>query len=100
MQITMGNRSRRWAIVAAIAVVSAVGARLLTNTRVIEQLNLKAYDAHFLLRGAEPVPDIVLGTLHKDAFDRYLDPQLFWHPHSSAAIKAPGPSVARCVRRA
>jgi adenylate cyclase len=97
MQITMGNRSRRWAIVAAIAVVSAVTARLLSNTHFFTQLNLKTYDAHFVLRGAEPVPDIVLVTLDKKAFDTYLEPQLFWHPHYAAAIKAAGEGGAKVV---
>ncbi len=94
----MGTRWRRWTIVAAIALISAVSARLLSSTHFFTQLNLKTYDAHFLLRGKEPVSDIFLVTLDDLAYNKtYLEPSLFWHPHYAAAIKAAGEAGAKVV---
>ncbi|HEV8146446.1 MAG TPA: adenylate/guanylate cyclase domain-containing protein [Bryobacteraceae bacterium] len=93
----MGTHWRRWAIVAAIALVSAVAARLLSSTHFFTQLNLKTYDAHFVWRGDERVSDVFLVTLDERANNAYREPGIFWHQHYAAAIKAAGLGGAKVV---
>src|SRR5271168_3306388 len=59
-KISMRKRWKRYAICALIAVLSAAAARLLSETRFFRLLNLKALDLQFILRGRQPVSQIVL----------------------------------------
>jgi adenylate cyclase len=74
----------------AIAIAATAATVGLSNFRFFELLRLKAQDVHFVLRGSEPVKDIlILGvdneTLANPAF---LTPSLFWHEHYADAMNA------------
>jgi adenylate cyclase len=97
MQITMGKRWQRWAICAAIATGSAAGARLLSNLRFFNLLNLKSLDTHFVLRGGLGSSNIVLVTADQKALDTFPELRIFWHPYYAAAIRAAGEGGARLI---
>jgi adenylate cyclase len=94
----MSKRWQRWAICALIALGSATGARLLSNLRFFELLNLKALDAHFVLRGAlPPSNDIALILADQKTLDTFPELRLFWHPYYADAIRAAGVGGARVI---
>jgi adenylate cyclase len=93
----MSKRWQRWAICACIAIGSAVGARLLSNLRFFELLNLKALDAHFILRGAQPAHNVALILADQKTLDTFPELRLFWHPYYAAAIQAAGEGGAKVI---
>jgi adenylate cyclase len=93
----MSKRWQRWAICASIAIGSAIGVRLLSTLRFFELLNLKALDAHFVLRGAVPASDIALILADKKTLDSYSALRLFWHPYYADAIRAAGDGGAKVI---
>jgi adenylate cyclase len=98
----MSKRWQRWAICASIAVGSAVGVRLLSNLRFFELLNLKALDAHFILRGTlrpetPPESKITLILADQKTLDTFPELRLFWHPYYAAAIRAAGEGGAKVI---
>jgi adenylate cyclase len=97
MQISMKRRWRKWAICGVIAIGSAVGARLLSNLRFFQLLNLKALDVHFVLRGRQPTSNIILVVADQTALDTYREPLMFWHPYYATAIQAAGEAGAKVV---
>ncbi len=56
------------------------------QTRFFQLLHLKAFDIHFLVRGSEPVPEILLVLIDQKSLDTIPDLQLFWHPYYAEAI--------------
>jgi adenylate cyclase len=97
MQISMKKRWRQWVICALIAICSAAGARLLSNFRFFQLLNLKALDAHFLLRGRQPTSNIILVTGDQKALDTFPELRVFWHPYYAQAIHAVGEAGASVI---
>lgn len=101
MQITMKKKWRRWAVAALIAVGSAVGAVSLGGIRFFHILNLKAYDAHFIvrdfLRSRPAVSNIVLLTADKKAMDTFPELRVFWNGHYANAIRAAGQAGAKVI---
>ncbi len=94
----MSKRWRRWAICASIAIGSAAGARLLSNLRFFELLNLKALDLHFVLRGhIAPAPNIELVLEDQKALDNFQELRLFWHRYYAAAIRAAAAGGAKAI---
>lgn len=94
----MSKRWRRWAICATIALASALGARLLSNLRFFELLNLKALDAHFVLRGRiAPAPNIELILEDQKALDNFEELRLFWHRYYAAAIRGAAAGGAKVI---
>jgi adenylate cyclase len=93
----MKFRWRRWAICAAIAAGSVLGARLFSQAAGFQILNLKAYDAQFALRGSEPTHDIVLLVADQKALDTFQELRVFWHPYYAQAIEAAGRAGARVI---
>ena len=95
MQVTMKKKWRHWALCAVLAVGSALGASLLSDVRFFQILNLKAYDAHFIVRDflalARPaISNIVLLTADKKALDTFPELRVFWNQHYANAIRAAG----------
>jgi adenylate cyclase len=107
----MRRRWQRYAICALIALVSAAAARLLSETRFFRQLNFKAFDLQFVLRGRRPVSQIALIVVDQKAID---DPQAvklpggrevpfskellaFWHPFYAQAIQAAADAGAKVI---
>ncbi|HTR36328.1 MAG TPA: adenylate/guanylate cyclase domain-containing protein [Bryobacteraceae bacterium] len=97
----MRKKWRRWALAAIIAVASAVGAASLGDIRFFHILNLKAYDAHFIvrdfLRGRPAISNIVLLTADKKAMDTFPELRVFWNEHYATAIRAAGQAGAKVI---
>ena len=93
----MSKRWQRWIVCACIAIGSAIGARLLSNLRFFELLNLKALDAHFVLRGKIPPSNIELILTDKKTLDTFKELRLFWHPYYADAIRAAGEGGAKVI---
>ena len=93
----MSKRWQQWVICALIAAASAIGARLLSNLRLFELLNLKALDAHFLLRGAVPPANIELILADQKTLDTFPELRVFWHPYYADAIRAAGAGGAKVI---
>lgn len=93
----MRKRWRRWAICASIAAGSAAGARLLSNLRFFELLNLKSLDAQFVLRGQMPPSNIMLVLADQQALNTFPELRMFWHPYYAEAIRAAGEGGAKVV---
>lgn len=93
----MGKRWRRIAVSTAIALGSMAAARLLSGIRFFEILNLKALDAHFVLRGARPPAGVMLIFTDQKALDNFKELQDFWHPYYAQAIRAAGLGGAKVI---
>jgi adenylate cyclase len=101
MQVTMTKKWRHWAFCAVLAVGSALGASLLSDVRFFQILNLKAYDAHFIVRdflhGRPAISNIVLLTADKKAMDTFPELRVFWNEHYANAIRAAGQAGAKVI---
>src|ERR1700722_19861254 len=101
MQVNMKKKWRHWAFCAVLAAGSALGASLASNVRFFQILNLKAYDAHFVVRywlGRQPaISNIVLLLADQKALDTFPELRLFWHQHYSNVIRAAGQAGAKVI---
>ena len=91
----MKRNWQRVLICAAIALGSAIITLLLSNGRVFQQLSLKAQDAHFVFRGALPVPDTVIIGIDEKALNNFSELYSFWHPYYAEAMKAAADAGAK-----
>jgi adenylate cyclase len=78
---------QRVAICAAIAASSLLLTLLLANLRVVQILDLKAQDAHFVLRGAVPTRDILIVGIDSKALNSFPDLTAFWQPYYADTIR-------------
>jgi len=99
----MTKKWRHWLLCAVLAAGSALGAALLSDIRFFQILNLKAYDAHFVVRdflgGRLDTSNIVLlladqKTLDSPSFSELRD---FWHKHYATVIRAAGQAGAKVI---
>src|SRR5580698_8560969 len=101
MQVTMKKKWRHWALCAVLAVGSALGASLLSDVRFFQILNLKAYDAHFVVRywlGRRPVlSNIVLLLADQKTLNAFPELRDFWHQHYANVIRAAGQAGAKVI---
>jgi adenylate cyclase len=98
MRNKMKKRWRHWIICASIAIGSAVGAHLLSKLRFFQLMELKALDAHFLLRGQQPTSGIILVLADQQALDTFTKlPLMFWHPYYAKAIRAASDAGAKVI---
>lgn len=97
----MKKKWRHWAFCAILAAGSALGASLLSDVRFFQILNLKAYDAHFVVRyglGSRPtIPNIVLLLADQKTLDTFPELRLFWHQHYANAIRAAAEGGAKVI---
>ncbi len=101
----MKKKWRHWALCAVLAAGSALGASLLSNIRFFQILNLKAYDAHFVVRdwlanllGRRPdTSNIVLLLADQKTFDTFRELRIFWHQHYANVIRAAGQAGAKVI---
>lgn len=93
----MGKRRSQWAICALIVAASAVAAQYSDRLSFFRLLNLKVLDAHFIVRGRQPVSGIVLIVMDQKSLDTFTEPLLFWHPHYAQAIRAASDGGARVM---
>ncbi len=95
----MKRKWRHWALCAMVAAGSALAAWFLGNN--FQTLNLKTYDAHFvvrdLLRGRPAIPNIVLLLADQKAMDTFPELRLFWHRHYANVIRAAGAAGAKVI---
>jgi adenylate cyclase len=97
----MTKKWKHWAFCVVLALGSALGASLLGNVRFFQIMNLKAYDAHFVVRyllGQRPdVSNIVILMVDHKTRDAFPEPLLFWHKHYADAIRAAGQAGAKVI---
>src|SRR5947209_20220491 len=93
----MPKKWKRILICAAIAIGSAISARLLAEVTFFKLLHLKASDIHFLVRGAVPARNIVLVVIDDKSLDTFHDPQLFWHTYYAEVIRAAADAGAKVL---
>jgi class 3 adenylate cyclase len=101
----MNKKLRHWALCAILALGSVLGASLLSGIRFFKILNLKAYDAQFVVRygvehllGTRPViSNIVLLLNDRKTRDTFPEPLLFWHQHYANVIRAAGQGGAKVI---
>jgi adenylate cyclase len=99
MQVTMKKKWRHWALCVVLAAGSALGASLLSDVRFFQILNLKAYDAHFVVRlDRHPaISNIVLLLADQKTLDTFPELRIFWHQHYANVIRAAGQAGAKVI---
>jgi class 3 adenylate cyclase len=84
-----------------LAIGSVLAAWSLGEVSFFQTLNLKAYDAHFVMRnylfGPPPIPNIVLLTEDQKAMDNFPELHEFWDDHYADAITAAGDAGAKVI---
>ncbi len=97
----MKKKWRHWAFCAILAAGSALAASLGSNIRFFQILNLKAYDAHFVVRdwlNRRPViSNIVLLLVDQKTLDTFPELRVFWHQHYANVIRAAGQAGAKVI---
>jgi adenylate cyclase len=88
---------QRVAICAAIALGSVTVTLLLATVPFFHLLNLKAQDAHFVLRGTVPTKDIVLIGIDDKALNTFPELYSFWHPYYADAIRGASAAGAKVL---
>jgi adenylate cyclase len=101
MQVNMTRKWRHWALCVVLAIGSVLAAWSLDEVSFFQTLNLKAYDAHFVVRnylfGSPPIPNIVLLTADQKAMDTFPELLDFWNKHYADAITAAGEAGAKVI---
>jgi len=97
----MKKKWRHWVFCALLAGGSALAASLASDVRFFQILNLKAYDAHFVvrdwLRPRPVITNIVLLLADQKTRDTFPEPLIFWHKHYATAIQAAGAAGAKVI---
>lgn len=98
----MKRKWRHWGLCAILAGGSALAAWSLgEDVRFFQILNLKAYDAHFVLRSLlHPQPtisNIVLLVADQKTLDTFPEPRIFWQKHYADIIRAAGEAGAKAI---
>ena len=97
----MKKKWRHWLLCGVLAVGSALGAALLSDIRFFQILNLKAYDAHFVVRdflGRRPaISNIILLLADHKTRDTFREPLIFWQRHYANVIRAAGLGGAKVI---
>lgn len=83
----MKRNRQRVAICAAIALGSMAITLLLAAVPFFQLLNLKAQDAHFVLRGTVPTRNIVIIGIDDKALNTFPELTSFWQPYYAEAIQ-------------
>lgn len=91
------QKNKRAAICGAIAVGSVCLTVGLAHVRFFELLNLKAQDAHFVLRGKVPTKDIVLVTVDNKTLETFPELTDFWHKYYADAFRGAAEGGARVL---
>lgn len=97
----MKRKWRHWGLCAILAGASALAAWSLGDLRFFQILNLKAYDAHFVLRSLllpQPtISNIVLLVADQKTLDTFPEPRIFWQKHYADIIRAAGEAGAKVI---
>jgi len=85
-----------WLLVAAAG--SALLAWGLSATPPMRMLELKGYDARWILHGSEAPPsNVILVMLDERTEATIQEPRLFWHPHFASVLRAAAAGGARAI---
>jgi adenylate cyclase len=88
-KLTIMKRNwKRLAICAAIALSSVLLTLLMANVQFFKLVDLKAQDAHFVLRGPLPTKDIVLVEIDDKTRGKFPELLSFWHPYYADVMRA------------
>jgi adenylate cyclase len=79
---------KRALICAAIALGSVLLTLLMEKLEFFKGLDLKAQDAHFVIRGTRPTKNITLIEIDDKTRSQYTEPLFFWQPHYAEAMRA------------
>jgi adenylate cyclase len=82
---------------AVIVVASAGFVRVLSGVRFFQQLNSKALDAHFVVRGRVPSSKIVLVMVDKETLGKFPEPLIFWHRYYAKIVSAAADAGAKVI---
>jgi adenylate cyclase len=93
----MNRNWKRVAICAAIALSSVVLTLLLANVQFFKLVDLKAQDAHFVLRGPLPTKNIVLVEIDDKTRSKFPELLSFWHPYYADVMRAGAAGGARVM---
>ena len=97
----MTRKWRHWALCVVLAIGSVLAAWSLDQVSFFQNLNLKAYDAHFVVRnylfGPPAIPKIVLLTEDQKAMNTFPELHEFWNKHYADAITAAGEAGAKVI---
>jgi adenylate cyclase len=93
----MKRNWKRISICAAIALGSGILTLLIANVRFFQLLDLKANDAHFVLRGKVPTSNIVIIGIDEKAQDKFPEPSLFWQRYYADAIRGAADAGAKVL---
>lgn len=93
----MARVLRKTAILAAIALAATALTLALGEVRFFQLLELKARDAHFVLRGKQAVDNIVILAIDDKAANHFPDPYLFWHRYYADAIRGAASGGAKVL---
>lgn len=74
-------------ICAAISIASVALTYALSRNGFIHLLNLKASDAHSVVRGTKPVKDIVIVGIDNKTLNQFPELYSFWHPYYADAVR-------------
>src|SRR5580658_8828369 len=91
----MNQRLKKATVIAAIAIASAAATIGLSHFRFFQLLNLKAQDVHFVLRGTQPVKDIVILGIDNETLTKFPEPSLYWHKYYADAMTAAAAAGAK-----
>ena len=93
----MKKNWKRVAICAAIALGAVVLTMALSDIRFFQLLDLKAQDAHFVLRGPVPPKNIILIGIDDKALNNFPELSSFWQPYYADAIRAASDGGAKVL---
>jgi len=85
-----------WFLVAAA--ISALLAWGLSMTPPMQMLELKGYDARWILHGNEAPPsNVILVMIDAKTEKMIQEPRLFWHPHFESVLRAAAAGGAKAI---
>jgi len=83
------TRARKRILICAAIVAGSVAATMqMERIQFFHLLDLKAQDAHFVLRGPRPTHHIVVVGIDNKSFSHYSELLAFWHPYYADAMRA------------
>ena len=92
------NRILKRILICAAIVTGSVAATLwMENIQFFHLVDLKAQDAHFVLRGARPVKDIIIIGRDEKAEARFPELISFWQPYYADAMRAAAAGGAKVM---
>src|SRR4051794_38909222 len=86
----MTRNWKRATICAAIAAGSVAVTLWMGSISFFQLVDLKAQDAHFVVRGPTPTRDVVLIGIDDEALNHFPEMLSFWQPYYAQAIRAVG----------